>query len=130
MLAALAWHYQGRALAPYIGQITKRLRLSVRLTPQSYSYYPTNVELCLSAEIAAIMRAYEGVGLADGERLRVPLAIGLFAKRAISLAKAARLAGLTRYEFAALLKKRGLPAYEYTAADYHEDLVFVASARE
>jgi len=54
----------------------------------------------------------------------------LFAERAISLAKAARLAGLTRYEFARLLKKRGLSAYEYTQADYREDLAFVAAAQE
>jgi len=89
----------------------------------------TVIELRLPADVAAAMRAYEGVGLADEERLKVPLAIGLFAERAISLAKAARLAGMTRYEFAALLKKRGLPAYEYTEADYHEDMAFVASAR-
>ena len=40
------------------------------------------------------------------------------------------MAGLTRYEFAKLLKRRGLPAYEYTEAAYEEDLAFVASAQE
>jgi predicted HTH domain antitoxin len=63
----------------------------------------------------------------DGERIKVPLAIGLYAERAVSLAKAARLAGMTRYEFALLLKKRDLPAYEYTQQDYQEDLRFAAS---
>ncbi len=61
---------------------------------------------------------------------RQALAIGLFADGAASLAKAARMAGLTRYEFAKLLKRRGLSAYEYTEADYQEDLAFVALALE
>jgi predicted HTH domain antitoxin len=39
------------------------------------------------------------------------------------------MAGLTRYEFAKLLKRRGLPAYDYTETMYQEDLAFVASAQ-
>jgi predicted HTH domain antitoxin len=90
----------------------------------------TVVELSLSAGIVAAIRSRERVGLSDEERIKVPLAIGLYAERAVSLAKAARLAGMTRYEFALLLKKRDLPAYEYTQQDYHEDLDFSASAKE
>ncbi len=52
--------------------------------------------------------------------VRVPLAIGLFTEGAITLAKATRMAGLTRYEFARLLKRRGLSAYEYTEAMHRE----------
>jgi predicted HTH domain antitoxin len=57
------------------------------------------------------------------------VAVDLFAAGEISLAKAAHLAGLTRYEFAILLKRQDLPAYEYSEATYHEDLAFVASAK-
>ena len=66
----------------------------------------TVLELVVPVDIAQVLRVYEGPGGADEDRFRVPLAVGLFAERAISLAKAARLAGLTRYEFARLLKKR------------------------
>ncbi len=89
----------------------------------------TVIELKLPTDIAAIVRTRKGIGLTDEEWFKVPLAIGLFVERVISLAKAARLAGLTRYEFAELLKKRGLPAYEYTDLEYREDLAFAASAR-
>ena len=47
--------------------------------------------------------------VSDEERLNIPLAVGLFAEGTISLAKAARLSGMTRYEFAALLNTKGLP---------------------
>ena len=57
------------------------------------------------------------------------MAVDLFAAGEISLAKAAHLAGLTRYEFAKLLKRQDLPAYEYTEATYQEDLAFIASAK-
>jgi predicted HTH domain antitoxin len=90
----------------------------------------TVLELRLPADIAATIKAYGRERATDEERLRVPLAIGLFAERAVSLAKAARLAGLTRYEFAKLLKQRGLPAYEYTEAEYQEDLAFLATTQE
>ena len=61
--------------------------------------------------------------------MRQTMAIGLFVDGAISLAKAADMAGLTRYEFAALLKDRGLTAYEYTEAAYQEDLAFIAMVK-
>ena len=85
----------------------------------------TVVELHLPLDVIVAIRARESAGLTDEERIKVPLAIGLFAERAISLTKAARLAGMTRYEFALLLKRRGLPAYEYTQEDCQEDLAFI-----
>jgi predicted HTH domain antitoxin len=88
------------------------------------------VELRLPADVAAAIRAREKTGLTEEEQVKVPLAIGLFAERAISLAKAASLAGMTRYEFVLLLKKIGLPAYEYTQTDYEQDLSFIASVKE
>ena len=62
--------------------------------------------------------------------MRQTMAIGLFVDGAISLAKAADMAGLTRYEFAKLLKCQGLPAYEYTGADYQEDLALIATVKK
>jgi predicted HTH domain antitoxin len=87
------------------------------------------LEMRLPADVVAAIRSYGKQGATDEERLRLPLAIGLFAEGAISLAKAARMAGLTRYEFAKLLKRRGLPAYDYTETMYQEDLAFVTSAQ-
>ena len=88
------------------------------------------LEVRLPVDVVAALRTYGRQGASDEERLRLPLAIGLLAEGTISLAKAARMAGLTRYEFAKLLKRRGLPAYEYTKAAYEEDLTFVASSQE
>lgn len=85
------------------------------------------LEMRLPADIVAAIRSYGRQGATDEERLRVLLAIGLFTEGAITLAKAARMAGLTRYEFARLLKRRGLPAYKYTEAMYREDLAFSAA---
>jgi predicted HTH domain antitoxin len=48
----------------------------------------------------------------------------------MTLAKAASLAGMSRCEFALVLKRVGLAAYEYTDTEYEEDLAFVASAKE
>ena len=88
----------------------------------------TLVELHVPLDILAALRARQRASRSDEERLKTPLAVGLFADGTISLAKAARLAGMTRYEFAALLKTLGLPAYEYTQEEYREDLDFLASA--
>lgn len=90
----------------------------------------TILELQVPADLAAALRAYERTGAADEDRLKIALAIGLFVDRAISLAKAARLAGMTRYQFAALLKKRGIAGYEYTSADYQDDLKLLSNPEE
>lgn len=90
----------------------------------------TVLEMHLPADVVAAIRAHQYPSESDEERLRVPLAIGLFTERTISLAKAAQLAGLTRYEFAKLLKQRGVPAYDYGEADYREDLAFIARMQE
>jgi predicted HTH domain antitoxin len=64
------------------------------------------------------------------ERITSLLAIGLYAEGAITLARAASLARMTRFEFALYLKQIGLPAYEYTQDEYEEDLAFAASMSE
>ena len=90
----------------------------------------TLIELHVPTDILAALRARQRASRSDEERLKIPLAVGLFAEGTISLAKAARLAGMTRYEFAALLKTQGLSAYEYTQEEYREDLDFLASVHE
>ncbi len=90
----------------------------------------TILELQIPADLAAVLKAYKRAGSADEDRLKVALAIGLFVDHAISLAKAARLAGMTRYQFAALLKTRGFPAYDYTSADYQDDMNLLSEPKE
>ena len=88
----------------------------------------TRVELHLPSDVVAVMQKGEQHTLE--ERVKTSLAIGLLAERTISLAKAARLAGLSRYEFALLLTQSGLPAFEYTNTDYDEDMSSIKSAMD
>lgn len=90
----------------------------------------TIVELSIPTEMVAALRSRTRTTLGAEEQLKVSLAIGLFAERTISLAKAAALAGMSRYEFALLLKRIGLPAYEYTETEYAEDSAFLATMME
>ena len=88
------------------------------------------VQLHLPADIVTALRKRPAPTVTEEEPLRLPLAIGLFAQQSMTLAKAASLAGMSRCEFALVLKRVGLPAYEYTETEYQEDLAFVASAKE
>ena len=83
------------------------------------------VELHLPADVLTALRERQGSARTDEERVKMHLAIGLFVDGAVSLAKAAELAGMGRYEFALLLKRMNLPAYDYTADEYQEDLAFL-----
>ncbi len=55
------------------------------------------------------------------EQARLDFAVGLFSSRTTSLARAARLAGLSRIEFQRILDKRGIPL-TYDATDLGEDI--------
>jgi len=90
----------------------------------------TVVELHLPSEIMAAIRSRQRLPLGDEDQVRLSLAVGLYADGTISLAKAAGLAGMSRYEFAMFLKSKGLPAYEYTEQDYQEDKAFLGSIGE
>ncbi len=79
------------------------------------------VHICLPADVLAALRERQAGG-SDEERLMAPLAVGLFVDGIISLAKAASLARMSRYEFAVALKRAGVPAYEYGRQEYQEDL--------
>ncbi len=87
----------------------------------------TIVELHLPSDILAALRSRQRLPLGDEDRVKLSLAVGLYADGTISLAKAAGLAGMSRYEFAMFLKSKGVPAYEYTEQEYEEDQAFLNS---
>lgn len=47
--------------------------------------------------------------------------LALFADRKIPAGQATRELGLTRWQFLDLLKERGIPAVDYTLADFEDD---------
>ena len=58
------------------------------------------------------------------EKIQTYLAIGLFVSKAVSLAKAAELAGQTLMEFMGTLKFLGIPAVVYTGEMLEDDIAF------
>ena len=88
------------------------------------------IELSLPADVAAALLAHRRGDEKKEERITSLLAIGLFAEGAITFARAASLANMSRVEFAMYLKQIGLPAHEYTQNDLEEDLAFIASMSE
>lgn len=58
-------------------------------------------------------------------RLRLELAISLYAQEILSLGKAAELAEVSSWELNAALAKRGVPMH-YGAEDLAEDLTYVS----
>ena len=59
-------------------------------------------------------------------RLKVELAVALFAQWILSFGKAAELAGVDRYAFAELVGERGV-ARHYTERELAEDLRYASS---
>ena len=90
----------------------------------------TTMKVTLPLDIAYAVRSFPVAEKSDEERLKRVLATGLFVERAITLAKAARLAGMHRYEFAMFLKNLGIPAYEYTGIEYEQDQEFIRRYQE
>ena len=84
----------------------------------------TSVTLNVSNELLDTVMRAEKWGSTVEERIRIPLAIGLFAERAVSLGKAASLAGLSRHAFGLLLSRFGLAAVDYTEAELDDDMEF------
>ncbi|MGI6209508.1 MAG: UPF0175 family protein [Anaerolineae bacterium] len=78
----------------------------------------------LPADVVAALRERQAGG-SDEDPVMLPLAIGLFVEGIVSLARAASLAGMSRYEFAEALKRAGLTAYEYGSEEYQEDLASI-----
>ncbi len=55
------------------------------------------------------------------EQARLDCAVGLYSSRTVSLARAARLAGLSRLDFQRVLAERGIPL-AYDSEDLDEDI--------
>ncbi|MGB8843340.1 MAG: type II toxin-antitoxin system prevent-host-death family antitoxin [Aliidongia sp.] len=62
-----------------------------------------------------------------GSGVTVTLACRLFAEKALSLGKAARLAGLTPQSFIERLGAMGIPAVDYDATELDSDLALLRS---
>lgn len=68
----------------------------------------------------------QAVRLPSGEReqrLKVELAVSLYAQGLLSLGKARQLAEMNKYEFGTLLGKRLIPRH-YAADDLQDDLIY------
>jgi prevent-host-death family protein len=63
------------------------------------------------------------------EGVAVALAVRLFADKAVSLGKAAKLAGLSLQEFMAVLGARGIPAVDYPPEEIDEELAVLDAMR-
>ncbi len=60
------------------------------------------------------------LGLTE-EQARLDFAVGLYSSRAVSLARAARMAGRSRIDFQRILAERGIPL-AYDAEDLEDDI--------
>jgi predicted HTH domain antitoxin len=56
--------------------------------------------------------------------------VRLFQKKAISLGKAVEMSGMSRTRFMRVLKKLGIPAYEYSVKDFNRDQQAIKKYRE
>lgn len=70
--------------------------------------------------IARSLRLPEGEA---EERLRSELAVALYSQGILSFGKASELAGLSRYHFADLVARRGIPRH-YAEEELAEDLAY------
>jgi len=62
----------------------------------------------------------QATGMSE-EELRQEIAVVLFQKEKLTLARASRLAGMTRLQFQHLIASRQIPVH-YDSADFDEDL--------
>jgi predicted HTH domain antitoxin len=79
-----------------------------------------SVTLRIPDSVARSLRLPEGEA---EERLRCELALALYAQGILSFGKAAELAGISRYQFAGLLTRRGIPRH-YGKEELAEDLAY------
>lgn len=62
-----------------------------------------------------------GVGTTLDDRIRLSLAVGLFASKAVSLAKAAELSGRSLLDFIEILKSRAIAWGDYSEEQLRQD---------
>ena len=61
-------------------------------------------------------------------RLKLEIAVSLYAQNALGLGKAAQLAGLSRFEFNDVLAARGIPMH-YGQKELEQDLAYARSSQ-
>jgi len=85
------------------------------------------MEMQVPADLMTALRKRQS-SQSEEQRLRTALAVGLFADGYISLAKAAELAGRSRYEFSQYLHGLGFAAYEHDIDDLESDVAAMGRA--
>lgn len=78
----------------------------------------------LPQDFIPITKNLETEGNLD-EKVRLSLAIGLFAGKSVTLARAAELSGRSLNDFIEILRFFHIPWMEYTEEKFHEDRVAV-----
>ena len=76
------------------------------------------------ASAAPTMPTVELPASIDPALARLALAIGLFQEEAVTVGRAAEVAGLSYRAFLDALRDRGIPAFEPTDEDLQEDFAF------
>jgi predicted HTH domain antitoxin len=84
------------------------------------------IEIELPRDVISALESTKIPKLKLDQKIKIALAIDLFAQGVITLAKAARLAGVSRYRFMGFLKDRDIPAFEYTEKEYRQDKETIA----
>jgi predicted HTH domain antitoxin len=87
------------------------------------------IEIDLPQDIIFAMRGFEKPEEIK-KKLKIALAIFLFKERSISLGKATELTEMSRVRFVEVLKKHGIPAYEYNERDFEKDQQMIAKYHE
>ncbi|MCL2216371.1 MAG: UPF0175 family protein [Defluviitaleaceae bacterium] len=83
-----------------------------------------NVSLAIPNDVMYEVKALHGQNVGANEKIQTYLAIGLLVSKAVSLAKAAELAGQSLMEFMGTLKFLGITAIVYTEDMLEDDIAF------
>lgn len=88
------------------------------------------LELELPEDVLFCLRGSKLPKIEIKKKVRIALAVDMFTQGTVTLAKAAKIAEMSRYKFMELLKDRGIPLYEYTERTYEQDQEFIANYKE
>ncbi|MFQ5707225.1 MAG: UPF0175 family protein [bacterium] len=85
----------------------------------------TTAKVKLPKEVEACIKSLTNNQYSFDDRIRIAIATGLFVEKEITLAQAAKLAGMSLYEYLVYLRLKGVSAHEYTEAEFEMDKEFV-----
>ena len=83
------------------------------------------ITVTVPSELIETIRTHEKWGKGIESGVRMSMAVGLLAEGAVSLGKAAHLAGVGIREFEGFLRRAGFPVVVYTEAELLQDVKFV-----